>query len=80
MPKSRIIITFGALIALLPLLGFPHLWESFFQVLAGLSIVFFSVWTNVDKRLKIQAKAQQRAARKVAIIPPPENGPEEPVI
>lgn len=76
MPKSRIIITLGALIALLPLLGFPRSWESFFQVLAGLGIVLLSVWTNVDKRLKLQAKAQQRAARKVAIPEPPE----EPVI
>jgi len=67
MPKSRIIITLGALIALLPLLGFPHSWESFFQILAGLSIILLSVWTTVDKRLKLQAKAQQRAARKVAV-------------
>ena len=84
MPKSRIIITFGVLIALLPLLGFPHSWESFFQIVAGLSIVLLSVWTNIDKRLKLQAKAQQRAARKVVIAPLTETEipkpPEEPLI
>ncbi len=45
---------------LLPLLGFPHAWESFFQVLAGLSIVLFSVWAAVDKKITLKAKAERR--------------------
>ncbi|MEK7227323.1 MAG: hypothetical protein AAB641_00295 [Patescibacteria group bacterium] len=73
MPKSRIIITLGVLIALLPLLGFPHSWESFFQIFAGLSIALLSVWTNIDRRLKLQAKARERSARK-AVSPPQEEG------
>ena len=60
MPKNRIIITLGLIIALLPLLGFPRLWESFFQVVAGLSIILLSVWTTIDKRLSLKAKAQKR--------------------
>ena len=74
MPKSRIIIILGALIALLPLLGFPHSGESFFQIVAGLSIVRFSVWNNIDRRLKLQAKAHQRVARKAVATPLPEEG------
>lgn len=65
MPKSKIILSIGVIIALLPVLGFPHAWESFFQVLAGLAIVLLSVWANIDKKLKLQAKAQQRQTRKV---------------
>lgn len=60
MPKNRIIITLGILVALMPLLGFPHLWESFFQVAMGLSIVLLSVWTTVDKHLTLKAKVQRR--------------------
>ena len=66
MPKSKIILSIGAIIALLPVLGFPHVWEAFFQILAGLAIVFLSVWVNIDKKLKLQAKAHQRQARKIA--------------
>ncbi len=65
MPKSRLILLIGSIIALLPLLGFPHAWESFFQVLAGLGIVGLSVWTNIDRKLTLKAKAQMRQARKV---------------
>lgn len=68
MPKSRIIIVFGVLVALLPVLGFPRSWEIFFQIFAGLSIVLLSVWTSIDKRISLKAKAQQRQARK-NIIP-----------
>ncbi|OGM92034.1 MAG: hypothetical protein A3J09_02880 [Candidatus Zambryskibacteria bacterium RIFCSPLOWO2_02_FULL_51_21] len=64
MPKNRIILSIGVVIALLPVLGFPHSWESFFQILAGLSIVLLSVWANIDKKLKLQAKAHQRQARR----------------
>jgi len=64
MPKNRIIITLGLIIALLPLLGFPRLWESFFQVVAGLSIILLSIWTTIDKRLSLKAKAQKRQLHK----------------
>lgn len=64
MPKNRIIIAFGLLLALLPILGFPRAWESFFQVVAGLSIVILSVWATIDKRLTLKAKAQKRQAHK----------------
>jgi hypothetical protein len=71
MPKNRIILVLGVLIALLPLLGFPGSWEAFFQVLAGLSIVVLSVWSSIDKKLMHKAKAQQRTARKFS-SPTPE--------
>ena len=64
MPKNRIIIALGVLIALLPLIGFPRLWESFFQVVTGLSIVLVSVWATIDKRLTLKAKAQRRELHK----------------
>ena len=66
MPKSRIILALGFVIALLPLLGFPHAWESFFQVFAGLGIVFLSFMISVDKRLLQRSKAEKRLARKRA--------------
>ncbi len=64
MPKNRIILILGAIIALLPVLGFPRSWEVFFQVLAGLSIVLLSVWSTIDKKLTLKAKAQQRQSRR----------------
>lgn len=64
MPKNKIIVTLGVIIAILPLLGFPRLWESFFQVAIGLSIVLLSVWVSIDKRLTLKAKAQRRQIHK----------------
>ena len=64
MPKSRIIITIGVIVALLPILGFPHAWESFFQVVAGFSIVILSVWVTIDKRMTLRVKAQRRQIHK----------------
>lgn len=65
MPKNKIILVLGVLIALMPVLGFPHAWESFFQVVAGLSIILLSVWATIDRKLTLKAKAQMRQARKV---------------
>lgn len=65
MPKNRIILVLGLLIALLPIFGFPHTWESFFQVAAGLSIVLLSIWASIDKRLSLKAKAQRRQIHKL---------------
>jgi hypothetical protein len=64
MPKSRIILVIGFCIALLPMLGFPHAWESFFQVVGGLGIVLLSVMIAVDKRLTQKAKAERRLRRR----------------
>ena len=64
MPKNRIIITLGVLVALLPLLGFTRSWESVFQVVAGFSIVLISIWATIDKRLSLKAKAQKRQIHK----------------
>lgn len=65
MPKNRIIITLGILIALLPFFGFPHIWEAIFQVASGLSIVLLLIWSSIDKRLSLKAKAQRRQAHKI---------------
>lgn len=70
MPKSKVIMVLGAIIALLPVLGFPRTWEMFFQVLAGLLIVLLSVWSSIDKKLTLKAKAQQRLAKKAAAADP----------
>lgn len=67
MPKNRIIITLGIVVALLPLLGFPRAWEAVFQVLAGLSIAGVSVWTYIDKKLTHKAKARARQERLAAM-------------
>ena len=69
MPKSKIILSIGVVVALLPALGFPHSWESFFQVFAGLSIVLLSIWARIDRKLKLQAKAHMRQIRKSSIPP-----------
>ena len=60
MPRNRIIVFLGALIATFPILGFPHKWEAFFQIFAGLGIVGLSVWTTIDRKLTMKAKAQKR--------------------
>ena len=60
MPKNKIIISLGAFVALLPILGFPPSWESFFEVLAGLGIIVTSTWATIDRKLTQKAKAQKR--------------------
>lgn len=64
MPKSKIILTLGFFTALLPILGFPHSWESFFEVVFGLGIVSLSIMISIDKRLSQKVKAERRQARK----------------
>ena len=64
MHRSKIIITLGIIVALLPLLGFPRAWEAVFQVLAGLSIAGLSIWSTIDKRLTLKAKARRRQLEK----------------
>lgn len=64
MPKNKIIISFGVFVALLPVLGFPPAWESFFEILAGLSIVGVSIWATIDKKLTQKAKAHKRQLRR----------------
>ncbi len=68
MSKNKIIIFLAICVALLPLLGFPRAWESFFQVFAGLAIIAVSVWATIDRKLSMKAKAQMRQVRKV--LPP----------
>jgi len=68
MPKSRIILSLGIFVALLPVLGFPYAWESFFEVAAGLTIVLLSVLISVDRRLMYKAKAQKRQMKRRAIV------------
>jgi hypothetical protein len=68
MPKSRIILVIGFLLALLPSLGFPPSWDEFFMVASGLLIVLLSVLISVDRRLTLKAKAEKRVARKRALV------------
>lgn len=72
MPKNRIILVIGFCIALIPVLGFPHAWESFFQVVGGLGIVLLSVLIAVDKRLTQKAKAERRMKRRREKVVSPE--------
>lgn len=60
MPKNKIIIVLGAIVALLPVLGFPTSFESFLEVILGLGIIATSVWATIDKKLTQKAKAQRR--------------------
>ena len=65
MSKTKIIVTLAVIIALEPLLGFPHRWESFFQIFAGISIVLISVWSIIDKKISLRVKAQKRQIHKL---------------
>jgi hypothetical protein len=65
MPKHRIIIVLGILIALMPIMGFPSKWESVFEVIIGLSIVLVSIWSTIDKKITLRAKAQKRRIHKI---------------
>ena len=64
MPKSKIILAIGFFIALLPFLGFPQGWDSFFEFVGGFSIVLLSALISIDRRLSLKAKMQKRQIRK----------------
>ena len=68
MPKSKIILTTGFIIAVIPFLGFPYGWESTLEVIGGLSIVLLSIFISIDRRLSLKAKMQKRQARKRVLI------------
>jgi hypothetical protein len=67
MNRSKAIITIGILVALLPILGFPRSWESYFQVAAGLSLVALSVWSTIDKKISQRAKAHKRQTERMQV-------------
>ncbi len=82
MSKKQAIVAIGIVVALLPFLGFPRVGESVFQVLAGLSIIGLSVWSTLDKKLAIKARAQMRA-RKIPLevaVSSPEGSEEMPKV
>ncbi len=64
MQKNKVIITLGVVVALLPILGFPRDWESFFQVAIGVALILISIWSNIDKKLTLRAKAERRQAER----------------
>ncbi len=68
MPKNKIILAVGFFIALLPFLGFPSSWDSFFEFAGGFSIVLLSVMISVDRRLSLRDKMNKRQARKRALL------------
>jgi len=68
MPKNKIILAVGFFIALLPFLGFPSSWDSFFEFAGGFSIVLLSVMISIDKRLSLKDKMNKRQARKRALL------------
>lgn len=82
MPKNKIILAVGFFIALLPFLGFPSSWDSFFEFVGGFSIVLLSVLISIDKRLSLRDKMHKRQARKRALLESIEqhNSPYEPGI
>lgn len=69
MHRSKSILVLGALVALLPFVGFPRVWEAIFQVVAGLSIVGLSTWSSIDKKLSQKAKAELRQRRRSTDAP-----------
>lgn len=66
-PKNKIIVALGVLVALLPLLGFPRAWEAFFQVSTGSAIILLSIWATIDKKITLRAKAERRRAEKALL-------------
>src|SRR3989344_8676963 len=77
MPKSKLILTIGFFIAILPFLGFPQGWNSLLQFAGGFSIVFLSVLISIDKRLSLKAKMEKRAMRKRALMTEVNNSAQE---
>jgi len=80
MPKNKIILTIGFFIALLPFLGFPSGWDSFFQFVGGFSIVLLSVLISIDKRLSLKSKLQKRQSRKTALMTNVDESEEENIV
>ncbi len=76
MPKSKIILSLGFVIALLPVLGFPHSWETILQVIVGLSIAFLSVMISIDKRITLKSKSQKRYNKRKALTEPLDEVPQ----
>ncbi len=54
--KNRFILIFGLLVALMPFLGFPIWFETFFYVVAGLSVATLSFLIARHKRLARMVK------------------------
>ncbi|MBX4181714.1 hypothetical protein KW807_02525 [Candidatus Parcubacteria bacterium] len=71
MPKNKIIMSLGAFVVLIHILdGLPQSWESFLAILSGLAIVLISIWSTIDRKMSLKAKAHARQAKRVTDIYP----------
>jgi|GEM_PF-1398358 len=78
MSKRKSILWLGVMVALMPFLGFPSSWKTFFYVLAGAFIAWNSYQLNKHKtirarRIERKPKPQQGSPVSEAVTPTIEN-------
>jgi hypothetical protein len=75
MSKNRIVLIVGALLLLIPLMGFPRTWENFFHIIFGISLVGLSFSVSLRQRVKRTALPKRarntKEVAKVAVIENP---------
>ncbi|MCX6703305.1 MAG: hypothetical protein NTV02_01280 [Candidatus Zambryskibacteria bacterium] len=62
MITSRRNLILGICIVIIPFLGFPSLWKTFFVVASGLVLVGFSVQINIPKKIVRKARRKETIA------------------
>jgi len=51
MQNRKTIFFIGFIVFLLPVLGFPGSWESFFEIVSGLILMFLAARKTLEKRI-----------------------------
>lgn len=64
MSKNKTIIALGLWIAIVPFLGFPGAWKTFFITTSGLAIVFISFMIIAKKRAERPQESENNTYHK----------------
>ncbi len=70
MPKRKIMIWIGVLIALMPFLGFPPSWKTAFYFVSGVLIAWNSYQLNKHRMTRRQRREQKPKESIPAHLPP----------
>jgi hypothetical protein len=54
MSKNRIVFVIGSILFLIPFLGFPSSWKTFFSIVSGLILISLSLSNSIKRRMTIR--------------------------
>jgi uncharacterized protein YabE (DUF348 family) len=80
MSKNKIILIIGIVIAIIPFLGFPSAWRSFFVFVGGVAVSTLSYLIARENRMVMHSKPKSRVVSEVYVESHPKNDEKEEIV